>query len=201
MSHRTKSFSLSDGSLLHRIIREIRYHEASRQVFAILFVLLVSALGEPGMVIYLAGIPLIALGILVRLWASGHVKKNKVLATDGPYAYVRHPLYVGNILLLVGYSISSGLWWSYLLMGFLIFLYYPPTIKYEDAKLHKIFGTQWEKWRGVTKALIPSMRPYSGKDVDEKGSWSFGKSMRDNGEPIIVAFLLGCLWYLYTQIS
>lgn len=198
MSHRTKTFSFSEGSLLHRIIREIRYHEASRQVFAILFVVLVSALGEPGIVIYFAGIPLIILGILVRLWASGHVKKNKVLATDGPYAYVRHPLYVGNILLLAGYSISSGLWWSYLLMAFLIYLYYPPTIKYEDSKLHKIFGTEWEKWRGATKALIPSLSPYPSED---KGDWSFAKSMRDNGEPIIVAFLLFWLGYLYTQIA
>jgi len=204
MSHRTKSFALSEGTFLHRIIQEIRYHEASRQVFAILFVVLVSALGEPGVTLFLAGIPLIILGILVRLWASGHVKKNKVLATDGPYAYVRHPLYVGNILLLAGYSISSGLWWSYLLMAFLIYLYYPPTIKYEDSKLHGIFGEEWEKWRGATKALIPSFTAYQSADADsvgkDKGSWSFGKSMRDNGEPIIVAFLLFWLGYLYTQV-
>ena len=103
MSHRTKSLSLSEGSALQRIIREIRYHEASRQLFAILFVVLVSVLGEPNLILYIAGIPFIFLGIVIRMWASGHVKKNKMLATDGPYAYVRHPLYVGNILLLVGY--------------------------------------------------------------------------------------------------
>jgi len=198
MSHRTKSFSLSEGTLLQRIIREIRYHEASRQVFAILFVVLVSVLGEPDILFYLGGIPLIFLGILVRLWASGHVKKNKVLATDGPYAYVRHPLYVGNLLLLAGYSISSGLWWSYLLMAFLIMLYYPPTIKYEDSKLHKLFGTDWEKWRGVTKALIPSLKPYPS---EEKASWSFKKSMMVNGEPVIVAFLIFWLVYLFFQIT
>jgi len=197
MSHRTKSLSLSEGSALQRIIREIRYHEASRQLFAILFVVLVSVLGEPDLILYVAGIPLIFLGIVVRMWASGHVKKNKKLATDGPYAYVRHPLYVGNILLLVGFSISSGLWWSFLLMAFLLYLYYPPTIKYEDTKLHKLFGEDWERWRAVTWALVPSLKPYPS---EEKGGWSFSQSMRDNGEPIIVAFLIFWLVYLFFQI-
>ena len=54
------------------------------------------------------------LGILVRLWASGHVKKDKVLATTGPYAYVRHPLYVGNHLITFGFCLASGLWWSFI---------------------------------------------------------------------------------------
>ena len=197
MSHRTKSLSLSEGTWLQRIVREIRYHEASRQLFAIIFVVLVSLLGEPSMLLYISGIPFIAIGILVRLWASGHVMKNKVLATDGPYAYVRHPLYVGNILLLLGYSISSGLWWSYLLMAFLLYLYYPPTIKYEDAKLNKLFGEEWEKWSSVTKALIPSIRAYP---CDEKAKWSLGKSLRDNGEPIIIAFLVFWLVYLFMQL-
>lgn len=197
MSHRTKSLSLTEGNFLQKIIREIRYHEASRQLFAIIFVVLVSLFGEPGLLLFVAGIPFILAGILVRLWASGHVMKNKVLATDGPYAYVRHPLYVGNILLLLGYSISSGLWWSYLLMLFLLYLYYPPTIKYEDTKLHKLFGEEWEQWSKVTKALIPSFKPYPN---EEKANWSIGKSLRDNGEPIIVAFLLFWLVYLFMQI-
>jgi len=198
MSHRTKSLSLSEGSALQRIIREIRYHEASRQLFAILFVVLVSVLGKPDMLLYIVGIPFIVVGIVVRMWASGHVKKNKNLATDGPYAYVRHPLYVGNILLLLGFSISSGLWWSYLLMAFLLYLYYPPTIQYEDTKLQKLFGEEWERWRAVTSALIPSMKPYPSSE--EKGGWSFSQSLRDNGEPIIVAFLLFWLVYLFFLI-
>jgi len=197
MSQRTKSLSLNEGSALQRFIRELRYHEASRQFFAVLFVALVSFLGQPSIDLYLAGIPFIILCTLVRVWASGHVMKNKILATDGPYAYVRHPLYVGNILLLVGFSISSGLWWSYLLMVVALLFYYPPTIKYEDSKLHKLFATDWEKWRGVTKALIPSFKPYP---CEEKGNWSFSKSMRVNGEPIIVAFLAFWLAYLYFQL-
>lgn len=87
-------------------------------------------------------------------------------------------------------------------MAFLLWLYYPPTIQYEDNKLHNLFGEDWERWSKVTKALIPSLKPFSATAVEkeEKGSWSFSKSLRTNGEPIIVAYLVFWLVWLYFQI-
>src|SRR6266498_2978785 len=38
-------------------------------------------------------------GLLVRAFASGHVEKNEALATSGPYAYTRNPLYLGSLLI------------------------------------------------------------------------------------------------------
>ena len=149
--------SLAETHGIHKIIRNLRYHEASRQWFAVLFVLLVSILGKPEQALIYAGTVIAILGALVRLWASGHVKKNKELATDGPYAYVRHPLYVGNILLLVGFAMASSLWWSFILMIALLMFYYPPTIAYEDNKLHNFFGESWKQWSETTHALIPSL--------------------------------------------
>ena len=52
-----------------------------------MFIILVTALGEPLPAFFGAGVGLIALGSIIRLWASGHIKKNKVLATDGPYGF------------------------------------------------------------------------------------------------------------------
>ena len=134
--------SLPEAHGIQKIIRKLRYHEASRQWFAVLFVLLVSLLGQPEQTLLYVGAGIAAAGTLVRLWASGHVMKNKELATDGPYAFVRHPLYVGNILLLIGFSLASSLWWSYILMIALLFFYYPPTIAYEDNKLRA--KVRWE---------------------------------------------------------
>lgn len=181
-----------------KLIRNLRYHEASRQWFAVLFVLLVSILGEPQLVPFYVGAGIAAIGTLVRLWASGHVMKNKELATNGPYALVRHPLYVGNILLLVGFSLASSLWWSDLLMFALLLFYYPPTIAYEDNKLHEIFGESWETWSKTTHALIPTL-PQHTADSDQASSWSFKKSLIQNGEPIIVVYLIGCLYLLYSN--
>ena len=192
---RSRADKVSDASGITKIILKLRYHEASRQWFAVFFVLLVSLLGTTQPVFFIVGTVIAALGIAVRMWAAGHVKKNKVLATDGPYAYVRHPLYVGNILLLAGFSIASMLWWSYLLMAFLLWFYYPPTIAYEHSKLHDIFGEQWENWSKDIHALIPTFRNRAGTSSSE---WSFKQSLVQNGEPVIVAYLIWCLYILYT---
>ncbi len=188
---------MAEAHGLNKLIRPLRYHEASRQWFAVLFVLLVSLLGKPTEEMLIAGGIIALIGTLIRLWASGHVKKNKVLATDGPYAYVRHPLYVGNILLLLGFSIASNLWWSYLLMAFLIYFYYPPAISYEDQKLQKLFGEEWETWSKDIHALIPS---FSSKSGSVSSDWSIKQSLFQNLEPVIVLYLIWCIYMLYTKI-
>jgi protein-S-isoprenylcysteine O-methyltransferase Ste14 len=164
----------------------------------VLFVLLVSWLGQPKLELLYAGLVLIVIGEAIRMWASGHVKKNKVLATDGPYAFVRHPLYVGNILLVAGFALASGLWWSPILMVALLLFYYPAAISYEDNKLHHYFGEQWENWSRNIHALIPSFRNRAGSTSSQ---WSFKQSLMQNGEPVIVAYLIWCLYLLYTKLA
>jgi protein-S-isoprenylcysteine O-methyltransferase Ste14 len=180
---------------LRRFLVDIRDHrERFRQFLGIAFIILVSVAGNPEQVPYLAGAALVIIGSAIRLWASGHVKKNKVLATTGPYAFVRHPLYVGNLALLFGFAFASGLWWAILLLiGFLL-AFYPPAIRYEDAKLQRKFGEKWEQWHKKTRALIPRLTPYQ---PGQRGNWSFKQSLRQNGEPIIALFLLFCLYILY----
>ena len=197
--------SLPEAHGIFRIIRNLRYHEASRQWFAVLFVFLVSVMGEPEKTLLYIGTAVTILGALVRLWASGHVKKNKELATDGPYAFVRHPLYVGNILLLAGFSLASSLWWSYILMVILLLFYYPPTISYEDNKLRQFFGEAWETWSRTTHALIPTLPKKSGnltdslEPDDSRIGWSFKQSLMQNAEPVIIAYLIGCMYLLYIK--
>ncbi len=195
MSNRTSHLPPLTGPA--HVVRELRYHEASRQLFAVIFVIIVAIVGTPANpALFYAGAALALLGMLIRLWASGHVKKNKILATDGPYAWVRHPLYVGNILLLVGFSLACGLWWSAPLFVALIAFYYPTAISYEDYKLHRIFGEQWENWRRTTRALIPTLPERKGG----LGNWSLRQSLVGNGEPLIVALVIYCLYHLHTQL-
>jgi len=193
----TRTDSLTKATGINKLIRPLRYHEASRQWFAVLFVLLVSWLGDTNLTLLYAGAAIAAVGELIRMWASGHVKKNKELATDGPYTYVRHPLYVGNILILFGYSVASNMWWSFVLMAFLLWFYYPPAISYEDNKLKKIFAEQWVEWSQNIHALIPT---FSSKSGSASSDWSFKQSLMKNGEPVIAIYLLACLYLLYTSI-
>jgi len=179
---------------LKKFLHDVRNHrERYRQFIGIVFVILVSATSRPERSLFYAGAVLVLLGIAIRLWASGHIKKNKVLATDGPYAYVRHPLYVGNLTLGFGFCLASGLWWSLPLFVLVLVFFYPHAISREDEKLHRVFGEEWEKWQENTRALIPRLGRFG---TARSGNWSFMQSLRQNGEPIIALFLLLLLYFI-----
>ena len=169
-----------------------------RQFVGIGFLFALTILGRPaelgnaGRNIFLIGAMFVLIGILVRLWASGHVKKDQTLTTTGPYGYVRHPLYVGNHLITLGFCVASGLWWSFVVWALIAVIFYPGTIAHEDEVLRRLFGQAWERWRAQTRALIPRLGPYR---PGATGEWSLAQSWH-NGEPVIIAILVLCLAYL-----
>jgi hypothetical protein len=79
----------------------------------------------------------------------------------------------------------------------ILITFYPPAIRREDDKLHRLFGKDWEIWHSKTRALIPRLKPLR---IDLRGDWSFWQSLRQNGEPLIALFLLFCLYYLYLRL-
>ena len=91
MSHRTQDLPPLSG--LRRIIRELRYHEGSRQVLAFVLIAWFAYVSEPTRLALMLSSPLVLAGNLLRLYASGFISKNRQLATNGPYALMRHPLY------------------------------------------------------------------------------------------------------------
>ena len=197
MSHRTHDLPPLTG--LPRIVRELRYHEASRQAFALVLVLVYAATARPLPLLVLVGVPIALAGAFVRFYASGFIIKNQELATDGPYRFVRHPLYSGNILLVTGSAIAGSRWWGLPLAAFFFWFYYPPAIEYEDRKLHRIFGSAWEQWAAKTPALVPRL----GARPDAAGSkWSFGISLRRNGELVFVVFCAACMaWITWRAVA
>ena len=100
-----------------------------------MLVVLYSATAAPIPVLAAIGLAIAFVGALVRLYASGFIVKNQELATDGPYRFVRHPLYTGNILLVVGFALAGSRWWGIPLALFFFWFYYPTAIEYEDRKL------------------------------------------------------------------
>ena len=64
-------------------------------------------LARPTWTSMLYGSAIIVPALLLRTAASGHVKKNQEVTTSGPYSYTRNPLYVGSIILVIGFGIAS----------------------------------------------------------------------------------------------
>lgn len=192
----------SDRSGFQRLLHDaLHRRHRQRQAVGALFAFLVAFTSTPTTLWLQVGAAFLVLGIAVRMWASGIVKKDKVLAVSGPYAYVRHPLYVGNQLIALGLCLASGLWWSWPLYAVVYALYYPPAIRQEDKKLERLFGDQWRAWRARTWALWPRaelLGASPAKDTD--GGWSFGQSLRQNGEPIYAAVLCFLLWVMWGRL-
>lgn len=196
MSHRTEDLPPLTG--LARVIRELRYSEPARQGFAIVLIVLYAATAEPIRWLAALGLPIATLGAFVRLYASGFIVKNQELATDGAYRFVRHPLYTGNILLVIGFALAGSLWWSVPLALFFFWFYYPPAIEYEDRKLRRIFGAAWEQWSARTPALMPRFGQIPPRGSADR-SWSLGVSTLRNGEIVLAAIELGCVVWVAWQ--
>jgi protein-S-isoprenylcysteine O-methyltransferase Ste14 len=86
-----------------------------------------------------AGLPVAALGLLLRAWAAGHLAKNEQLATGGPYACLRNPLYLGTLIAAAGLVIASRRAELALLFGAVFALVYLPVIEQEEQHLRKLF--------------------------------------------------------------
>jgi protein-S-isoprenylcysteine O-methyltransferase Ste14 len=196
MSHRTEDLPPLTG--LAHTIRELRYHEVARQVLAVVLIVVYSATAEPIPALAAIGLVIALAGALWRLYASGFIVKNQVLATDGAYRFVRHPLYTGNILLVVGFALAGSRWWGLPLAALFFWFYYPTAIEYEDRKLHRIFGATWEEWSARTPALIPR---FGGSRPSQPGdrSWSLAVSQQRNGEVVLVLFALACIVWVAWQ--
>ncbi len=190
-----------DRQGIRKFLFDIRHRRRRyRQFVGITFVVLVTCFGRPLQAPFFLGVALALCGMAVRMRASGFVLKNEVLATTGPYAYVRHPLYVGNVLICAGFVLASGLWWSVPLALLMLWFFYPQTIHDEDRKLQRLFPGQWERWAGEVRALWPRLLPYRGPGKSEETQWSLRLSMVRNGEPLHALLLVACLVYLYLRL-
>ena len=194
MSHRTQHLPPATG--LRHTWREFRYKESARQILGFVYVFVATYFAAPELPLAYVGIPLVLIGTVIRLWSSGHIMKNHMLATDGPYAFVRHPLYSGNILLLVGFAVAASTLWLWIVLALFLYIYYPTAIDYEDHKLEGLFDDQWRNWAAKTPALVPRSLGRKGNSV---GQWSFKTSMSRNYEPVIVVVLLVCLVIVFAK--
>jgi protein-S-isoprenylcysteine O-methyltransferase Ste14 len=193
MSHRTEDLPPLTG--VAHAIRELRYHESARQALAIVLIVLYSATAAPLPWLAAIGLAVAFVGAVVRMYASGFIVKNEELATDGAYRFVRHPLYTGNILLVVGFALAGSRWWGVPLALLFFWFYYPTAIEYEDRKLRRIFGAAWEQWAARTPALLP--RP-GGSRPAQAGDrrWSLSVSNQRNGEVVFLVFCFACIGWV-----
>jgi protein-S-isoprenylcysteine O-methyltransferase Ste14 len=96
-----------------------------------------------------------ALGVFLRAMASGHVKKNEELATTGPYAYSRNPLYLGSIIIAIGFALAARDGWVAAGIVILFVLIYVPVIRSEEAFLRDRFA-EYDSYVSRVPRIVPT---------------------------------------------
>ncbi|HUE05561.1 MAG TPA: isoprenylcysteine carboxylmethyltransferase family protein [Bryobacteraceae bacterium] len=111
----------------------------------------------------MCGLILCALGLSLAVWARKYlgknwgmpmsVKEDPELVTTGPYRYVRHPIYSGILLAMLGSALVSGVPW---LVVFVCYgIYFAISARAEERLILREFPQEYPKYRAATKAIIP----------------------------------------------
>lgn len=106
------------------------------------------------------GMAIVAIGMLLRLWASGYLTKRAALITAGPYSFVRNPLYLGSLIIGIGFTVMVRNIWLGSLMVVLFALSYYKQVVHEERQLAEIFGDRYALYRRNVPRLLPRLLPY-----------------------------------------
>jgi len=124
-----------------------------------LIVLVFAVFSHPTVQSLALGLPVSLLGLALRAWAAGTLAKNRQLATGGPYAYLRNPLYLGTLMVAAGLVIASrspGL--GGLFAAVFLFVYLP-VIQLEEQHLRGLFP-DYAAYAQQVPALVPRLTPF-----------------------------------------
>ncbi|HEY3065619.1 MAG TPA: isoprenylcysteine carboxylmethyltransferase family protein [Methylomirabilota bacterium] len=110
-------------------------------------------------------------GLALRVWTVGvaargtsgrntRQQKASTLNTTGPYSVMRHPLYVGNGLIVFGLALFPGTVVAALLVALVTIAYYAIITAREEAFLRERFGPAFATWAARVPALVPNVSRY-----------------------------------------
>ena len=153
-------------------------------MYALGIALLVYARPSPA-TLALGALP-IAVGEALRLWATFHLHKNDALTVTGPYAYLRNPLYLGTLLIGLGFAIAASSTPAWVVLGVFVvgyFVYYMPyKNRIEGARLEALYGDAYRRYASAVPSLFPRLHPYVPLGAEAPREPDYVARFRDNNE-------------------
>ena len=159
--------------------------------------IVVLALARPSTPSLLWALPLVLAGEAIRLWASGHIEKTRWLATGGPYAHSRNPLYLGSLGIALGVAIGCASPWVVLAVAVYFSAFYPSVMREEAAFLAKKFPDEYAGWAASVPLFWPRLAP--GGPRSSRFEWArvrMNREWRTAAALPLVALLLFALPHL-----
>lgn len=130
-------------------------------------------------------------GLAIRGLAAGHLRKHEGLATSGPYAWTRNPLYFGSALLAAGLAIAASSWLAAAAVAAYFLAFYPATLRSEEGELAREYGDAFREYAARVPLFWP--RPPRARTPGQKFSWAlYGRNREYNaavGMAVVVALL------------
>lgn len=108
-------------------------------------------------------------GLGLRAWSAGSIRKDRVLATGGPYAFTRNPLYLGSLLIGAGVVIAGRSWIFALLFLLFFAVVYGASMKAEARVLEERFGDAYRIYAARVPLLLPRLTPYRSEFGEAQG--------------------------------
>lgn len=156
------------------------------------FVLLVAFawLSQPSLFSMEAGLPIALCGLFLRAWAAGHLAKNQDLATSGPFAYVRNPLYLGTLITAAGLVAAAREFRLALLFAVVFLLVYLPAIELEEQHLRSIFPAYGDYAARIHRFLPVAKWPGAGK------AFSLPLYRKNEEYKALIGFFIAVAWLI-----
>ncbi|GJL81855.1 MAG: hypothetical protein DHS20C01_14890 [marine bacterium B5-7] len=159
-----------------------------------LSMVLIVVLASPTSLSLAVGGVFLGVGVIFRIWAAGHLARNNEITTSGPYAYVRDPLYLGRLLIMLGLFISAWGYAIYVLpVAVLVFFtgYMPRKHSQEMSRLEQLFGDEYTRYAEYARSLLPKLKPYPEARVRSWGFDLFWSNNREQYFLLLVAIVYG----------
>lgn len=123
----------------------------------------------------ICGLAMITFGEILRIWATGHLEKNKNLTTSGPYGYIKNPMYAGSFIILMGFNmLAINPYILYIILVELVafmLVYIPTKRRIESTRLIEKFGQVYADYNAQVPDYIPRrLTPF--KSLNPK-SWTW----------------------------
>lgn len=126
-----------------------------------------------------AGLPVVLVGEWIRMWGVHHIGSVSRTRTErlgplidhGPFSMVRNPLYIGNILLWIGFAVSARLPWLAPIVFLLLALEYHAIVRWEERLLESRMGASYRDYLTRVPRWIPNLAGRSASEADAAFSW------------------------------
>ena len=128
---------------------------------------LVVAFARPTWTLLLAGAVLVLLGLVLRAWAAGHLRREAPLTVSGPYAHLRHPLYFGSAFIAAGFALAGGRPWLAGVLVLYFVLFYVPVMRREERE-RQARSELYAAYAAQVPAFLPWRRAFRGPAANAK---------------------------------